>query len=142
MPHMQGFIRIPEPKSNRMIHILNAVLEFGGTINWADDTDGHATCDNVGVTIEGQATEVGNRNHVQSMNEATRDDTDRHETCDNVGVTNEGHATSQATEVGPEESQGDKVDWFALKAYIDQQCALIRSEIALLPSKIISLLQQ
>ncbi|XP_062086234.1 uncharacterized protein LOC133792348 [Humulus lupulus] len=45
-----------------------------------NDTDGHATCDNVGVTIEGQATEVG-------------------------------QATCQATEVGPEESQGDKVDW-------------------------------
>ncbi|XP_062084214.1 uncharacterized protein LOC133790559 [Humulus lupulus] len=102
-PHMQAFISIPGPKSNCMMDMLTTVLEFGGTLNWVNDTDRHAICNNVGVTSEGLATEVGNKNHVQSVSEATRDDTDRHETCDNVGVTNEG----QATKVGQEESQGD-----------------------------------
>ena len=107
MPHMQGFIRIPEPKSNRIIDLLTSVLEFGGTIDWVDDTDGHATCDNIGVTIEEQD---GNINHIQSNIEAMRDDIDRHENCDNVGVTNAGQATSQDADFGLEESQGDKVD--------------------------------
>uniref|UniRef100_A0A803Q337 Uncharacterized protein n=1 Tax=Cannabis sativa TaxID=3483 RepID=A0A803Q337_CANSA len=86
MPHMQGFIRISKSKSNNLIDILIAVLEFGGTINWTDDTDRHESCGNVDVRNEeqhtvtneeqpsGQATKVGNTIHVQPMSEATRDD--------------------------------------------------------------------
>ena len=149
MPHMQGFSRISESKSNNLIDILTAVLESGGTINWTDDMNRHETSGNVDVRNEeqpnvineeeptGQATEVGNTSHVQPMSEATRDD---------IPIVTPGyspiHMSTPSPMYGPEARQSEKVDWCAVKAYIDQQFSLIRSEILMLPSKIILLLQQ
>ncbi|KAF4394578.1 hypothetical protein F8388_020403 [Cannabis sativa] len=156
MPHMQCFIRISESMSNNLIDILTAVLESGGTINWTDDTDRHERCGNVDVRNEeqqvvtneeqpsGQATKVGNTIHVQPMSETTRD---------YLRVVTPGyspiHMSTPSTMYGPEARQSEKVYWCTVKAYIDQQFSLMRSEISLmrseillLPSKIITSLQQ
>ncbi|KAF4378060.1 hypothetical protein F8388_020696 [Cannabis sativa] len=149
IPHMQCFIRISESMSNNLIDILTAVLESGGTINWTDDTDRHERCGNVDVRNEeqhvvtneeqpsGQATKVGNTIHVQPMSETTRD---------YLRVVTPGyspiHMSTPSTMYGSEARQSEKVDWCTVKAYIDQQFSLMRSEILLLPSKIITSLQQ